>query len=98
MKFIFNIRVFLWSIVAELEYILYPYKTIDPKMDDFYIIKDKETGEKYSIIEWVKKIDDKIDHIEDNYCFLMSEIRKVNKLDIDLLELKNEIYRKNEKN
>jgi len=68
------------------------------KMDDFYIIKDKETGEKYSIIEWVKKIDDKIDHIEDNYCFLMSEIGKVNKLDIDLLELKNEIYRKNEKN
>ena len=98
MKLLFNLRVLLWSIVAELEYYLYPYKTTDPEMDHFYMVKDEKTGERYSIVEWMKIFDDKLDSIEDNYCFLMSEMRKVNKLDADVLELKNQIYKRNEKN
>jgi len=97
-KLLFNLRVLLWSIVAELEYYLYPYKTTDPEMDQFYMVKDEKTGERYSIVEWMKIFDDKLDSIEDNYCFLMSEMRKVNKLDADVLELKNQIYKRNEKN
>ena len=98
MKLLFNLRVLLWSIVAELEYYLYPYKTTDPEIDQFYMVKDEKTGERYSIVEWMKIFDDKLDSIEDNYCFLMSEMRKVNKLDADVLELKNQIYKRNEKN
>jgi len=92
-KLLFNLRVLLWTIVSELEYFLYPYKTIDPEMDQFYMVKDERTGERYSIVEWMKIFDDKLDSIEDNYCYLMSELRKVNKLDADVLELKNEIYK-----
>ena len=98
MKFLFNLRVLLWSLVAELEYHLYPYKTTDPEMDQFYMVKNEKTGERYSIVEWMKYFDDKLDLIEDNYCHLMSELRKVNKLDADVLELKNQIYKRNEKN
>lgn len=98
MKLLFKLRVLLWSVIAELEYNLYPYKTIDPEMDQFYMVKNEKTGERYSIVEWMKYFDDKLDSIEDNYCFLMSEMRKINKLDADVLELKNQIYKRNEKN
>lgn len=91
MNLIFKLRVFLWTIVSELEYYLYPYKTTDPEMDQFYMVKNEKTGERYSIVEWMKHFDDKLDLIEDNYCYLMSELRKVNKLDADVLELKNKI-------
>jgi len=98
MKLLFNLRVLLWTIVSELEYRLYPYKTTEPEMDQFYMVKNEKTGERYSIVEWMKYFDDKLDSIEDNYCFLMSEMRKVSKLDADVLELKNQIYKRNEKN
>ena len=98
MNFLFKIRVFLWTIVSELEYILYPYKTTDPQMDHFYMVKNSETGERYSIMEWIKHFDERLDSMEDNFCYVSGEIRKLNKLDGDLLELKNKIYRNKEKN
>mgnify|MGYP000117111926 CR=1 FL=1 len=98
MKLLFGLRVLLWTIVSELEYRLYPYKTTNPEMDQFYMVKDEKTGERYSIVEWMKIFDDKLDSIEDNYCFLISEMGKLNKLDADVLELKNKIYKRNEKN
>lgn len=98
MKLLFNLRVLLWTIASEIEYRLYPYKTTDPEMDQFYMVKDEKTGERYSIVEWMKIFDDKINSIEDNYCFLVSEMGKLNKLDADVLELKNQIYKRNEKN
>ena len=97
MNFLFKIRVLLWTVESELEYRLYPYKTTDPEMDQFYMVKDQKTGERYSIVEWMKIFDERLDSMEDNFCYVSGEIRKLNKLDGDLLELKNKIYRNKDK-
>ena len=97
MNFLFKIRVLLWTVASELEYRLYPYKTTDPEMDQFYMVKDQKTGERYSIVEWMKIFDERLDSMEDNFCYVSGEIRKLNKLDGDLLELKKKIYRNKDK-
>lgn len=98
MRFLFELRVVLWSIVAELEYHLYPWKSVDPVMDEFLTVKDFETGDRYSVLEILKKFEERIDNMEDNQAYLQSEIFKINKLDADVLDLKNKIYRNKEKN
>tara|TARA_B100000902_G_C26981965_1_gene750712 strand:+ start:481 stop:774 length:294 start_codon:yes stop_codon:yes gene_type:complete len=97
MRFLFKFRVVLWSIVAELEHYLYPWKSVDPEMDQFLTVKDFQTGDRYSVLEVMKRFEQRLDNMEDNQCYLQSEIFKINKLDCDLLELKNKIY-KNENN
>jgi hypothetical protein len=96
MKLLFNIRVFLWNIVFELENFLYPYKDKEPEVDYYYIIKNDETGEKYSVLEWIKSFDKRMEKIEDNFLYVESELNKINKLDLEILKLKQII--KNEKN
>jgi len=94
MNFLFKIRVFLWSIVSEIEYKLYPYKNSEPEVDYFYIVKNDATGEEYTILEWIKNFDNRLEKIEDNYLHINSNLNKVDKLDLDLLDLKNRIYKK----
>lgn len=93
MKLLFNIRVFLWNIVFELENFLYPYKDKEPEVDYYYIIKNDETGEKYSVLEWIKSFDKRMEKIEDNIIFTHSELRKIEKLDLTVIELKKLIYK-----
>lgn len=96
MKFLFSVRVFLWSIIFELENFLYPYKDKDSEIDYYYIIKNDETGEKYSVLEWIKSLDRRMEKFEDNFLYVQSELNKINKLDLEILKLKQMI--KNEKN
>lgn len=98
MNLLFKVRVFLWTIVSEIENFLYPYRTTDPEMSEYYFIRNPKTGERYSIVEWIESYNDRMDSMEDNICLMMSEIRKLNKLDCDLIELKNKIYKNKEKN
>jgi hypothetical protein len=94
MNFLFKIRVFLWSIVSEIEYRLYPYKNSEPEVDYFYIVKNDATGEEYTVLEWIKNFDNRLEKIEDNYLHINANLNKVDKLDLDLLDLKNRIYKK----
>jgi len=94
MRLLFNIRVFLWSIVSEIEYRLYPYANSEPEVDYFYIIKNDATGEEYTVLEWIKNFNNRLEKIEDNYLHINSNLNKVDKLDLDLLDLKNRIYKK----
>lgn len=84
----------MWSIVSEIEYKLYPYKNSEPEVDYFYIVKNDATGEEYTILEWIKNFDNRLEKIEDNYLHINSNLNKVDKLDLDLLDLKNRIYKK----
>lgn len=96
MKLLFNLRVQIWSLVHDLENILYPYKDREPEIDYYYIIKDDETKEEYTILEWIKFIDKRLERLEDNIVFINNELRKVDKLDLNVLDLKNIIH-KNER-
>ena len=93
MRFLFELRVIVWSFVAELEYHLYPWKSADPEMDEFITVKDFETGERYSVLEILKRFEERLDNMEDTQAYIHSEIFKVNKLDADVLDLKNRIIR-----
>jgi hypothetical protein len=96
-NFIFKFRVLLWSFVSKLECFLYPYKNREPEIDYYYIVKNDETGEKYTILEWIKSLNQRLEKIEDDIVFVNNEMRKIDKLDLTIIELKKIIY-KNEKN
>ncbi len=76
---LFNLRVFLWSIVAELEYILYPWKDVNPP---------EETSQKYNLpntqlqndlnYDWLKSHDEKISRLQQEMIWVQNEIHKLN--------------------
>ena len=75
----FNLRVLLWSIVAELEYILYPWKEESPP---------EEIAQKYNLPEtnlvqnlsydWLKSHDEKIARLQEEIIWVQKEIHKLN--------------------
>ena len=69
-----KIRIWLWQIVSELEQKLYPYEREDSN-DYYYTVKNDETGENYMIIEWIKSFDERIQRLQDEMMWVMSEIR-----------------------
>lgn len=75
---LFNIRVFLWTIVAELEYHLYPWK--DEKKPPIevaqkYNLPDYEQNLNY---DWIKSHDEKIDRLQEEMIWVQKEIHKIN--------------------
>lgn len=80
-NFFHTIRVNLWSIVAELEYILYPWKLNTPPQ---WAIKkynlDSEIGDPLDennnvyYYDWIKSQNEKINKIEENIIYLTKEI------------------------
>jgi hypothetical protein len=88
MKLFLNLRIFLWHIAYEVENYLYPYKNEEPETDYFYIVKNDETGEEYTVLEWIKCLNQRVEKIEDDIVFINNELRKVDKLDLTLIELK----------
>jgi len=75
----FRLRVFLWTIVAELEYILYPWKEENPP---------EEVSQKYNlsstsidqnlIYDWLKSHDEKITRLQEEIIWVQKEIHKLN--------------------
>jgi hypothetical protein len=73
-----KIRVFLWSVVSDLEQALYPYENED-RNDYYYTIKNDETGEQYMIIEWIKSFDERIQRLQDEMLWVKNEIMHLKK-------------------
>lgn len=80
-KFFYEIRVSLWVFIAELEYILYPWKTKDPpywaveKYNLDHGIEDQfENSLSYG---WIKSHDQKINKIEEKIISLNKEIQSL---------------------
>lgn len=76
---LFRLRVFLWSVIAELEYHLYPWKQEDPP---------EEVAQKYNIqtvnydqnfdYDWLKSHDEKISRLQKEMLWVQKEIHKLN--------------------
>jgi len=78
-KFFYELRVSLWEFVAELEYILYPWKTDDPpqwavqRYNLDHGIEDQfENSLGYG---WIKAHDQKINKIEEDIINLTKELQ-----------------------
>ena len=76
---LFSIRVFLWTIVAELEYRLYPWVEEAPPQD---------LAQKYNLPEpdfdrnlhydWIQSHDQKISRLQEEMIWVQQEIHKLN--------------------
>ena len=75
----YSLRVFLWNIVAELEYILYPWKDEKPPED---------VAQKYNLphndfdknlhYDWIQSHDQKISRLQEEMIWVQKEIHKLN--------------------
>lgn len=75
----FNLRVFLWAIVAELEYILYPWKEENPPKDVVkkYNLPDTNLEQNLSY-DWLKSHDEKITRLQEEIIWVQNQIHKLN--------------------
>ena len=66
MKFLFNIREFLWVCVSEVEDWLYPYRDRLTPEESFQIrVKDFDTGENYMVEELIQSQNERIERLQD---------------------------------
>lgn len=76
-----NIRIFLWGIVAELEYHLYPWKSSNPPQwaidrHNLDTITSSNIDDHF-YFNWLKSQEQKIQKIEKNIIFITDEITKL---------------------
>ena len=72
-----SLRIWLWGIVAELEYQLYPWKTSDPPTSvaqKYNLDSDYSSNLNY---DWLKAHDEKINKLEENMITVFKEIHKL---------------------
>ena len=72
-----SLRIWLWGIVAELEYQLYPWKTSDPRSNvaqKYNLDSDYSSNLNY---DWLKAHDEKINKLEENMITVFKEIHKL---------------------
>ena len=66
MKFLFNIREFLWVCVSEVEDWLYPYRDRLTPEERFEIrVKDPMSGENFMIEEVIQQQNERIERLQD---------------------------------
>ena len=66
MKFLFNIREFLWVCVSEVEDWLYPYRDRLTPEERFEIrVKDPMSGENFMVEEHIQSINERIERLQD---------------------------------
>jgi hypothetical protein len=76
----YSVRVFLWGIVAELEYHLYPWKTSNPpewaskKYNLDHGIVDEYENHMY--YDWLKSHEEKIGRLQKEVIFLLEKINE----------------------
>lgn len=76
---LFNIRVFLWTIVAELEYHLYPWKEEKPPAEVAKKYNLPETSYDQNLYyDWIQSHDQKIARLQDEMIWVQKEIHKLN--------------------
>ena len=76
---LFNLRVFLWTIVAELEYHLYPWKEEKPPEDIIqrYNIPDNTIDDNLQY-DWIQSHDQKIARLQEEMIWVQKEVHKLN--------------------
>ena len=75
----FNLRVFLWTIAAELEYSLYPWKEEKPPTEVAQRYNLPETGYDQNLnYDWLKSHDEKIARLQEEMIWVQQEIHKLN--------------------
>jgi len=76
---LFNLRVFLWTIVAELEYHLYPWKDEKPpeELAKKYNLTDTTIEERLQY-DWIQSHDQKIARLQEEMMWVQKEIHKLN--------------------
>ena len=76
---LFNLRVFLWNIVAELEYHLYPWKEEKPPEDIMqrYNLPDINLDKNLQY-DWIQSHDQKISRLQEEMIWVQQEIHKLN--------------------
>ena len=72
------IRIWLWGLVSELEYILYPWKTSSPPEWVKPEYKLPEDYEKNFNDDWLKSHDEKIARLQKEMIWVTQEIHKLN--------------------
>jgi len=76
---LFRIRVFLWTIVAELEYLLYPWVDEKPPEDLAQKYNLPESSYEQNLhYDWVKSNGEKIDRLQEEMIWVQKEIHKLN--------------------
>ena len=75
----FKIRVFLWSIVAELEYLLYPWIEEVPPQDiaQKYNLPESDFNKNLHY-DWIQSHDQKISRLQEEMIWVQKEIHKIN--------------------
>ena len=78
-----TIRIWLWTICMELEYKLYPWKTdtapecaVERYNLDHEILDEYEDHIHYN---WIKSHDEKINRLQSEMIYVLSEIKKLDK-------------------
>ena len=76
---IYSIRVFLWNIVAELEYQLYPWKDESPPSDlsQRYNLPEPDFNKNLQY-DWIQSHDQKIARLQQEMIWVQGEIHKLN--------------------
>ena len=74
---IHSIRVFLWGIVAELEYQLYPWKTSSPPDCVKSEHRIEENYYQNFNDDWLKSHDDKINRLQSEMIWVQQEIHRL---------------------
>jgi len=75
-----KLRIILWHIVAELEYILYPWKDEDcPSAQTIskYNLPEESYDDRLYYYDWIKSQDQKIQKMEEDIIFLINTINKI---------------------
>ena len=75
-----KVHIWLWGMIAELEHILYPWKTSTPPpwAIDRYNLPDHYDSELDEIIykEWIKAHEEKISRLQSEMIYITEEVRK----------------------
>ena len=75
----FRLRVFLWTIVAELEYHLYPWKEEKPPEEIAQKYNLPETNLEQNLsYDWLKSHDEKITRLQEEIIWVQNQIHKLN--------------------
>lgn len=80
---IHNIRVLLWHIVAELEYILYPWKNenVSPPTQETITKYNlpEQSFDSYFQYDWLKSHDEKINKLEEDMIWIRKQLFELEK-------------------
>lgn len=71
-----SLRIWLWGIVSELEYQLYPWKTESPRLEQEY--KIPPNYEQNFNDDWLKSQEERISRLQKEMIWCQNEIHKLN--------------------